>query len=121
MPRETAPGEHKYPSSALRAAVLMVTEASAEGHRMASALRAAAAEPVPEVPAVVLESSGVVLIYGRDEKAIEAGRLLEPYLDVTVVIRPPVDLASQPTNAFPVALGNIRFAKGHLGAFEVTV
>ena len=99
----------------------MAAEASAEVNPVARALRAAAAEPVPEVPPVVLESSGVLLIYGRDEKAIEAGRLLEPHLDVTVVIKPPVDLASQPVNAFPVALGNIRFAKGHLGAFEVTV
>jgi ferredoxin len=115
----------------------MMTQASAEGHSVAIALRAAAAEPVPEVPAVVLESAGVLLIYGCDERAIEAGRLLEADLDVTVVIKPPAQMASsgraepapppftkltsQASNEFPVALGKIRSAKGHLGAFEVTV
>ena len=90
------------------------------GPRLA-ALRAAAAEPVPDAPSLVLESSGVLLIYGRDESAIRAGELLAAHLDVTVLIRPPADLTSLPRNAFPVALGTIRSARGHLGAFEMTI
>jgi hypothetical protein len=31
----------------------------------------------------------VILIYGRDEQAIEAGNLLKDHLDVTVLITPP--------------------------------
>ena len=41
-----------------------------------AALLAAAAEPLPEIPYVSLDSEGVALIYGRDERAIEAGKLL---------------------------------------------
>ena len=39
-----------------------------------AALIAAAAEPTPEFSLVPFESNGVALIYGRDEKAIEAAR-----------------------------------------------
>ena len=46
--------------------------AAEAGPKMA-ALLAAAAEPAPDVPFVTLASEGVVLIYGRDERAIEAG------------------------------------------------
>jgi ferredoxin len=86
-----------------------------------AALLAAAAEPMPEVPLVVLKSAGVVLIYGCDEHAIEAGHLLEEYLDVTVLITPPGAVIAQRRSDFPVASGAIRLAKGHLGAFEITV
>jgi ferredoxin len=97
----------------------------------AAALLAAAAEPMPEVPLVVLKSGGVVLIYGCDEHAIEAGKLLEEYLDVTVLIAPPAAGIPQrrnqfpeagfPEAGFPVARGAIRSAKGHFGAFDITV
>src|ERR1700722_12238810 len=85
-----------------------------------AALLAAAAEPVPEIPFLTLKSDGVVLIYGRDEQAVEAGHLLKAHLDVTVLIKPP---AAVPTcsSEFPVAKGTIRSAKGHLGAFEMAV
>ena len=48
-------------------------DAAAAGPKMA-ALIAAAAEPAPEIPFVSLTSEGVILIYGRDEQAIEAAR-----------------------------------------------
>jgi ferredoxin len=85
-----------------------------------TALLAAAAEPMPEVPFTTLTSAGVVLIYGCDGKAIDAGRLLEDRLDVTVLIKPPAALG-QPDSEFPVARGTIRSARGHLGAFEIVV
>jgi len=47
------------------------SEAAQAGPKMA-ALLAAAAEPAPSVPIVNLESSGVILICGRDEVAVEA-------------------------------------------------
>ena len=55
------------------------------GPKMA-ALLAAAAEPLPDTPFVTLKSDGVLLIYGRDEQALEAGNLLKSHLDVTVLI-----------------------------------
>ena len=90
------------------------------GPKMA-ALIAAAAEPVPDFPLVSLSSEGVTLVYGRDERAIEAAKLLEDHLDVTVLISRPKDLAPPRVTEFPVVKGTIRAAKGHLGAFELTV
>ncbi len=55
------------------------------GPKMA-ALIAAAAEPVPDFPLVSLSSEGVALVYGRDERAVEAAKLLADHLDVTVLI-----------------------------------
>lgn len=86
-----------------------------------AALLAAAAEPVPDIPFVGLQSDGVILIYGRDERAIEAAELLKDHLDVTVLITKPEHLAPRRKTEFPVVKGTIRNAKGHLGAFELTV
>ena len=95
-------------------------DAGAAGPKMA-ALLAAAAEPVPEIPFVSFTSEGVVLIYGRDEQAIEAANLLKNHLDVTVLIAPPAAVTPPRVTDFPVVQGTIRSAKGHLGAFELTV
>jgi ferredoxin len=96
------------------------TEAGQAGPKMA-ALLAAAAEPMPPVPSVKLESGGVILICGRNERAVEAGNLLKEHLDVTVLIEPPATIVPPRTADFPVAKGKVRNAKGHLGTFEVTV
>jgi ferredoxin len=95
-------------------------DAAAAGPKMA-ALLAAAAEPLPETPFVALKSDGVVLIYGRDEQAVEAGTLLKEHLDVTVLIKPPAAVVPPRVREFPIAKGTVRSAKGHLGAFEITV
>ena len=95
-------------------------DAGAAGPKMA-ALLAAAAEPVPEFSFVNLTSDGVILIYGRDEQAIEAGNLLKDHLDVTVLIKPPADVSPPRVTDFPVVRGAIRSAKGYLGKFELTV
>jgi ferredoxin len=92
-----------------------------DGGPKLAALGAAAAIPMPDVPVVSVESSGIILIYGRDEIAIEAGRLLEDHLDVTVLIMPPANIAVPAATAFPVVTGRIGAARGHFGAFEVTV
>jgi ferredoxin len=86
-----------------------------------AALLAAAAEPDPEIPFVSLSSEGVILIYGRDEKAIEAGTLLKEHLDVTVLLSRPGDVAPSRVNNFPVAKGTIRSAAGRLGNFDIVV
>jgi ferredoxin len=96
------------------------TDAAAAGPKMA-ALIAAAAEPMPDTPFVALASEGVVLIYGRDEQAIEAARLLEEHLDITVLLTRPEAIAPPRVTQFPIVKGTITHAKGHLGAFELTV
>jgi ferredoxin len=95
-------------------------DADRAGPKMA-ALIAAAHEPLPDVPLVTLESEGVVLIYGCDEHAVEAGALLQDQLDVTVLLKPPAAIAPPRSTDFPIAKGIVVSAKGHLGAFELTV
>ena len=94
---------------------------AAEGGPKMAALIAAAAEPAPPVPFVRFESQGVVLIYGRDEQVIAAAELLKDHLDVTVLIRPKAGLAPPRVTEFPIVQGTLCAAKGHLGAFELTV
>jgi ferredoxin len=86
-----------------------------------AALLAMAAEPSPEIPFVSYESEGVILVYGRDECAIEAADLLKDHLDITVLIRPPAAVMPPRVTEYPVVKGLIRTSKGHLGAFELTV
>jgi ferredoxin len=95
-------------------------QAAQAGPKMA-ALIAAAAEPEPDYSLVSFESNGVALIYGHDEKAIEAAELLADHLDVTVVITHPDNLAPPRVVNFPIVKGTIASAKGYLGAFELTV
>ncbi|MBW7970429.1 4Fe-4S binding protein [Bradyrhizobium sp. BR 10289] len=95
-------------------------EADRAGPKMA-ALLAAAAEAAPPTPMVQLESGGIILIYGRDEAAVEAGDLLKEHLDVTVLIAPPAALAPPRSADYPIAKGRVSSVKGHLGAFDIVV
>ncbi len=95
-------------------------QAADAGPKMA-ALIAAAGERDPEVSFVSLSSEGVILIYGRDEQAIETGTLLKDHLDVTVLLSRPGDIAPPRVSDFPVAKGTIRSATGHLGNLDVFV
>jgi ferredoxin len=95
-------------------------EASAAGPKMA-ALIAAAMEAPADVPMIELQSGGVTLIYGKDERALEAARLLADHLDITVLLTPEADVAPPRVTDFPVVRGTIRNAKGALGSFELTV
>jgi ferredoxin len=96
------------------------TEGAQAGPKMA-ALLAAAGEPAPEVPLVNMSSEGVILIYGRDETAIEAGKLLADHLDVTVMIAGLTQITPPAVTSFPIVKGTIRNAKGHFGAFELAI
>jgi ferredoxin len=95
-------------------------DAKASAPKMA-ALIAMAMEPAAETDFVPLTSDGVTLVYGKDEKAIDAAQLLKDHLDVTVLIKPPAAVEPPRATDFPVVKGNIRQAKGYLGAFELTV
>ncbi|MBO0753031.1 MAG: 4Fe-4S dicluster domain-containing protein, partial [Bradyrhizobiaceae bacterium] len=96
------------------------SQAADAGPKMA-ALLAAAAEAMPPVPLMTLSSEGVIMIYGRDDQAVEAANLLKDHLDVTVMITRPAGLQPARDSEFPVVKGTVRSAKGHFGAFEVVV
>jgi ferredoxin len=90
------------------------------GPKMA-ALLAAAAEAMPPVSLVSMQSEGVALVYGRDEVAIEAARRLAEHLDITVLLTRPGEVAPPRATEFPVLKGTVVAAKGHLGAFELRI
>jgi ferredoxin len=90
------------------------------GPKMA-ALLAAAAEPTPPIQLVTLTSSGVALVYGRDETAIEAARRLSDHLDVTVLLTRPGDVTPPRATDFPILKGTVTGARGSLGSFELKV
>ena len=89
----------------------------AENRRAARGRRRA----LPEAGTVSLASEGVTLIYGGDERALEAARLLKDHLAVTVLIKPPAELSPPRRTEFALAKGVVRAAKGYLGAFELTI
>ena len=95
-------------------------DAAEAGPKMA-ALIAATASPAPDVSFVSLSSDGVTLLYGKDERVVEAAELLKEHLDVTVLIKAGSELTPRRVTEFPVVRGVIRAAKGYLGAFELTV
>jgi ferredoxin len=94
--------------------------ASDRGPKIA-ALLAVEQDVDPTVPMVTLNSEGVTLIYGRDERALEAAALLKDQLDVTVMIATTSEFSGPGVGEFPIVKGSIRTAKGHLGAFTITV
>src|SRR5258707_10248505 len=95
-------------------------DAAASGPK-AAALIAAAGEEMPPISLVTLESTGVALIYGRDEVAVEAAQRLADRLDITVLLTKPGDVTPRRTNGFPVLKGTVRNARGHLGRFELAI
>jgi ferredoxin len=95
-------------------------DAQRSGPKMA-ALLAAATVDTPPAAVVSLKSEGVILIYGRDETALEAAEALADILDVTVMLTGGEPVAPRQVSHFPVVKGTIAKVSGHLGAFEVTV
>ena len=98
-------------------------DAAKAGPKMA-ALIAASAEPVTDVPFVSLASDGVALLYGKDERAIEAANLLKDQLDITVLIKPGVEIAPPRVTEFPVVQGESvapRAISAHLKSQSMTM
>jgi len=97
---------------------------SSEGKRATpkmAALIALASLPPAETPMVTLDSDGVALIYGRDETALTVARRLADDLDITVLLSRPGTILPPRQAEYPIFSGTIATARGHLGAFELTV
>jgi ferredoxin len=119
--REVAAESGSYVSFAnIRESAGWSADAAKAGPKMA-ALVAAAGVPMPDIPFTQIESAGVALVYGRDERAIEASSLLKEHLDITALITRPDNLVPPRITEFPIVKGTIRAAKGYLGAFEIIV
>lgn len=86
-----------------------------------AALLAEAAVPVEPSSTVTLRSDGVALVYGAGETAMAAARRLSGRLNVTCLLTKPGDAVPPPVMDVPLFTGRIRNARGHLGAFQLTV
>lgn len=86
-----------------------------------AALIAAGAVAAEPTPTVAFQSKGVCLIYGRDERALAAAQQLSGRLDVTVLLSEAGDLLPPAVMDVPIFRGTIVQAKGHLGAFAISV
>ena len=97
------------------------SEAAANaGPKMAALIAMAQIEPAP-FELVSLESDGVALVLGAGPEAVEAAEALAEALDVTVLLSPGSRVAPPRQTVFPVLQGQVRQARGHLGAFELTI
>lgn len=96
------------------------SEGESAGPKMA-ALLAMGQLPAPALPFTTLESEGVTLIYGQSDVALAIGQSLADVLDITVMLKAAEGVVPPRQRAFPIVSGVIRAAKGHLGAFELTI
>ncbi len=97
------------------------SEQAADAAPKMAALLAAALHEAPLVPFVSFESQGVTLILGKDDVALTAANALADTLDITVLLTGEGEVTPLPRTVFPVRRGTARAAKGHLGAFEITI
>ncbi len=86
-----------------------------------AALIAEATLEIPPTTSITLTSEGSTLVYGTDDRAIDAARQLAGRLDVTVLITGAGEVAALPINDVPVFRGTVKAARGHFGAFELVV
>jgi ferredoxin len=86
-----------------------------------AALLAEAALDVPQTGSVSLKSEGRVLVYGRDEVAVDAAKQLSPRLDPTVLLTAAGEVSPPRLSDVLIFQGTITKAQGHLGNFQVLV
>ncbi len=86
-----------------------------------AALLAMSEQEVTPFEVVSMESDGIALILGRDQVALEAATALADTLDLTVLLLPGADVTPPRRTTWPVLQGRVGRAKGHLGAYELTI
>ncbi len=88
--------------------------------KMAALIKEASLD-IADAPSVTMISTGIVLVLGNDDQAIDAARKLADRMDVSVILDGGSDVTPPNVMDLPVFMGNVQNASGHLGAFEVRV
>ena len=88
--------------------------------KMAALIREASLD-LRESTSVTMISTGIVLVLGRDDRAVDAARKLAERMDVTLILEGGAEASPPDVMDMPIFMGNIKSAAGHLGAFEVSV
>lgn len=86
-----------------------------------AALITEAALETPISPSLEIISSGLCLVYGAGEVALEAARQLEGRLSVSLLFTDPEEILPLNMMDIMAARGRIVAARGHLGDFEINV
>lgn len=86
-----------------------------------AALLAEASLEAPISPTLEIVSSGLCLVYGAGDIALDAARQLEGRVSVSLLLTDPGDSLPLGMMDMMVARGRIMGARGHLGDFEINV
>ena len=86
-----------------------------------AALISEATLDIEDSHSVSMTSEGILLILGHDETALEAAKKLSDRLDVTVILELNTELPPPRVMEFPVFIGKVINASGHLGQFRVSI
>lgn len=86
-----------------------------------AALLAADRVAIAPAPSMTLTSNGICLVYGKGQDALDAARKLGDRLSVSVLLSDAEGAIPPARVTQPIHTGRIARAKGHLGAFEVSV
>ena len=97
------------------------SEASNAALPKIAALLAEAVLDVPGTASLTLKSEGRVLVYGRDETAIDAAKQLAGRVDPTVLLKNPGEILPPARTDVLIYRGTISAVRGHFGAFEAVV
>ena len=97
------------------------SEQGAEAAPKIAALIAEAALDIEPSRSVEFKSGGVCLVYGTDERALEAAKQLAGRLEVTLLLDGPGEIVPPAVMDVPIFRGTITQAKGHLGAFGINL
>ncbi len=74
-----------------------------------------------QMATVAMRSEGVTVVYGRDDRAVEAAMQLRDRLDLTVIITGDAAISPPLVSEFPIVRGTIGRLAGWLGAFDLIV
>ena len=86
-----------------------------------AAMLAEAALDIPGTGSLTLKSEGRVLVYGRNETAIEVARQLADRVHPIALVKEPGEMVPPRLTEVPVFRGVISELRGHLGAFEAAI
>jgi len=88
--------------------------------KISALIREATLEP-PMASSLTMHSEGSVLVYGKDASALEIAKQIANRLSAICIIKDNEDIQPPRLMDVPNFVGNIKFASGHLGQFEVVV
>ncbi len=95
-------------------------QATSAGPKIAALLVEASLVP-QDTPFVTMESDGSVLVFGKDQVAVDTVKQLSEQLDITLILEPGAQVLLPVIFDFPIFSGTPNKLSGHLGDFDVSL